>query len=89
MTTETSSPAQDPAVPKVSFGKEHRHSAQACMDAAAARGAYRAVALKWLMWNHGKTSQEAVEELDRRPFTELAAEVADVAAFVVEQCGGH
>jgi hypothetical protein len=54
---------------------------------------HKRVAIKWLMWEHGMTVEEASTAFDGLPHGATIArarrEAIDVATFIVEECHGR
>lgn len=50
---------------------------------------YRQVAVKWLQWERGMSSNEANDCLGLWPVDRVACEAIDVATFVVDNCHGR
>jgi hypothetical protein len=50
---------------------------------------HKRVAVKWLVWEHGMTVDEACSTIEQWPVSRKASEAVDVATFIVEECHGR
>lgn len=50
---------------------------------------YQKIAIKWMMWDLGKTADEAKACLEKWPDHGDASNSVDVATFIVDECNGR